>query len=94
MAGAALDAAQGVNALITATEAARLCGVTTQCISNWVARGQLKEADIDPRGRRLYRVIDVARAERATRDHPAARIRVDAASVERATHSAPRDRCA
>lgn len=75
MAGKALDSAQGIDDLITATQAAALCGVTTQCVNNWVARGHLNASGLDERGRKLYRVIDVAKAERATRDHPAARIR-------------------
>lgn len=75
MAGKALDGVEGIESLITATEAAALCGVTTQCISNWVSREILTVAGIDERGRKVYRLLDVAKAERATRDHPAARIR-------------------
>lgn len=75
MAGAALDTTQGIEDLITATQAAALCGVTTQAVNNWVARGTLVLAGLDDRNRKLYKVIDVARAERATRDHPAARNR-------------------
>lgn len=75
MAGAVLDSTEGIDDLITAAEAARLCGVTTQAISNWVRRGHLKQAGLDERKHKLYKVIDVAKAERATRDHPAARNR-------------------
>lgn len=77
MAGAALDHTAGIEDLITATDAARLCGVTTQAINNWVARGHLTPAGIDDRNRRVYKVIDVALAERKTRNHPAARNRWD-----------------
>jgi len=77
MAGTALNATQGIEDLITASDAASLCGVTTQAISNWVRRGHLKEAGLDERNRRLFRVLDVALAERKTRDHPAARNRWD-----------------
>ncbi|WP_405137555.1 hypothetical protein [Nocardia sp. NBC_01388] len=75
MAGAALDNTAGIEDLITAAQAASLCGVTIAAITNWVARGHLKESGLDERNRKLYKVIDVAKAERATRDHPAARNR-------------------
>lgn len=75
MAGTALETTEGIDDLITAADAARLCGVTTQAITNWVRRGHLKEAGLDERNRKVYKVIDVALAERATRDHPAARNR-------------------
>lgn len=75
MAGTALESTTGIEDTITATEAAALCGVTTQAINNWVARGHLKQAGLDERNRKVYRVIDVAKAERATRGHPAARNR-------------------
>lgn len=77
MTGAALQNTQGIDDLITATDAAALCGVSTQAISNWVRRGHLKESGLDERNRKVYRVIDVAKAERATRDHPASRNRWD-----------------
>ncbi|WP_043737718.1 hypothetical protein [Nocardia asiatica] len=73
MAGSAIDSPEGINSLVTATAAAALCGVTTQAINNWVARGHLAPSGMDERKRKLYKVIDVAKAERATRDHPAAR---------------------
>lgn len=72
MAGSVLDSTEGIDDLITATQAAALCGITTQAVTNWVARGHLSVSGVDERGRKLYRVIDVAKAERATRDHPAA----------------------
>ncbi|MBF6133495.1 hypothetical protein IU501_10840 [Nocardia otitidiscaviarum] len=75
MAGTALDNTTGIHDLIPATDAARLCGVTTAAITNWVSRGHLCPVGLDERGRKLYRVLDVALAERATRDHPAARSR-------------------
>ncbi|MFE3051588.1 hypothetical protein [Nocardia sp. NPDC059239] len=75
MAGSVLEHTAGIEDLITATDAAHLCGVTTAAIVNWVKRGHLDVAGLDERGRKLYRVIDVAKAERATRDHPAARNR-------------------
>lgn len=66
--GAAILTPDGIDSHITATEAATLCGVTTAAICMWVNRGQLHPAGIDHRGRKTYRLIDVAKAERATRD--------------------------
>lgn len=66
-----------IDSLITSTEAANLAGVTVAAISNWRERGYLTRdgqrvhlapAEHDQRGRPLYRWIDVAKAERATRD--------------------------
>jgi len=77
LAGAALDNTVGIESLITASAAAALCGVKVQAVTNWVARGHLKPSGLDDRNRKLYKVIDVAKAERLTRDHPAARNRWD-----------------
>lgn len=57
-----------LNELISTTEAAALAGVTVAAVSNWRDRGILPAAGTDERGRPLYRFIDVAKAERATRD--------------------------
>lgn len=54
--------------LITTTRAAQLAGVSVAAISNWKDRGWLQPAAEDVRGRPLYKFIDVARAERMTRD--------------------------
>lgn len=59
---------EGIDSLITASEAATLCGVSTDTIYVWVHRGTLSPAGLDERGRKLYRLLDVAKAERATRD--------------------------
>ena len=60
-------APDGLDSHITATEAATLCGVTTQAISQWVKRGHLLVAGLDDRGRRTYLLRDVARVELMTR---------------------------
>lgn len=60
-------APDGLDSHITATEAATLCGVTTQAISQWVKRGHLHPVGIDRNGRRVYTVRDVARVELSTR---------------------------
>ncbi|WP_411090808.1 MerR family transcriptional regulator [Streptomyces sp. 049-1] len=41
--------------------------VSRPAICNWVTRGHLEPAGLDPRGRPLYALADLARAERATR---------------------------
>jgi hypothetical protein len=56
-----------INALLTATQAAGYAGVTRQAIINWRNRGHLTAAGHDPAGRPLYRLLDVAKAEHATR---------------------------
>lgn len=74
---AAIQAPAGIDTLVTASEAAQLCGVTVAAISNWASRGYTKRdgtkttlaaTDTDRHGRKLYRILDVAKAERATRD--------------------------
>jgi hypothetical protein len=61
-------APEALDSLITSTEAANLACVGVATISKWRDRGHLTPAAYDDRGRPLYRFIDVARAERATRD--------------------------
>ncbi|MCD2153450.1 helix-turn-helix domain-containing protein [Rhodococcus cerastii] len=68
MAGNAILAPEGIDSLVTATEAATLCGTKTQTISMWVKRGKLAPTGLDERGRKVYRLLDVAKAERATRE--------------------------
>lgn len=55
--------------LLTASEAATLVGVSMAEIRKWASCGHLVAVDEDARGRPLFRWIDVARAERFTRDH-------------------------
>ena len=63
-----------VNALLTAKEAAGYAGVTIAVICKWRERGHLPVATDaqgneirDERGRPRYRLLDVAKAENATR---------------------------
>ncbi|QMU22516.1 hypothetical protein [Gordonia rubripertincta] len=67
---------EGVDSLITGAEAATLCGVSESTIRRWTHRGyvdrngagqRLAAAGRDRNGRNLYRLIDVAKAENATR---------------------------
>lgn len=67
--------ADGIDSLITASEAGALCGVDTKTIYQWCNRNKLQPAGLDERGRKLFRLLDVAKAERATRNHPAGRNR-------------------
>jgi excisionase family DNA binding protein len=55
------------HAEITARDAATLCGVDPATIRKWVQRGTLTPGGVDERGRRLFRLVDVAKAESATR---------------------------
>jgi DNA-binding transcriptional MerR regulator len=41
--------------------------VTERTVRSWVARGHLAAAGHDERGQQLFRLADVAQAERATR---------------------------
>ncbi|MFF7975029.1 helix-turn-helix domain-containing protein [Streptomyces sp. NPDC007905] len=52
---------------MTAREAADLTGVSIVTVYSWVRRGHLKVAGLDHRGRKLFRHIAVAQAEKATR---------------------------
>jgi DNA-binding transcriptional MerR regulator len=53
--------------LLTGPEAAALCGVATSTIRSWHRRGRLPVSGLDEQGRPMYRQLDVARAEAATR---------------------------
>ncbi|MFE4651543.1 helix-turn-helix domain-containing protein [Streptomyces sp. NPDC056707] len=52
---------------LTAREAAELTGVSIVTVYSWVRRGHLKVGGLDHRGQKLFRHLDVARAEKATR---------------------------
>lgn len=54
---------------ITQADASSYAGVSVATIRKWVQRGHLPVACRDGLGRPLYRWIDVAKAERLTRDH-------------------------
>ena len=80
-----------MDALLTASVAAKYAGVTTAAVCNWAARGILPVATDehgneirDGRGRPRYRLLDVAKAEHRT--HERAR-----QMAERITRRAPSD---
>ncbi|MFC4609738.1 helix-turn-helix domain-containing protein [Streptomyces maoxianensis] len=52
---------------MTVKEAALFTGVSVQTVYSWVRRGHLKVEGLDHRGQKLFRHLDVARAEMATR---------------------------
>ena len=54
--------APDINARLTATQAARYAGVTVEAIINWRNRGHLQRGEDGK-----YRLLDVAKAEHATR---------------------------
>jgi hypothetical protein len=73
----AVLAPEGVDSLVLASEAAGLCGVAEVTIRRWAHRGYVDRTGTrqtllvsgkDTRGRNLYRLLDIAKAERATRE--------------------------
>lgn len=65
--GREITAPDGIDSLLTIGEAADLCGLAQGTIRSWVSRGKLAPSGLDGDGRRLYRLIDVARVEKSTR---------------------------
>ena len=71
----AVLAPHGAESLVTAEEAANICGVRSVTVRQWASRGygpakgraKLEPIGRDERGRNLYRLLDVAKAEHATR---------------------------
>jgi predicted site-specific integrase-resolvase len=57
-----------IESRISTADASCLAGVSVATIRKWVQRGHLEVACRDGLGRPLFRWIDVAKAERATRD--------------------------
>lgn len=52
---------------VTATEAAHHCGVALCTITKWVRDKRITPVATNPAGRKLYLLLDVAKAELATR---------------------------
>lgn len=52
---------------VTATEAASHCGVALCTITKWVREKRITAVGTNPAGRKLYLLLDVAKAELATR---------------------------
>jgi len=64
----AVMAPEGLNTLVTAADAAAVAGVAVATIRKWKERGLIEPTGLDEKGRPLYRLLDIAKAERATRD--------------------------
>jgi DNA-binding transcriptional MerR regulator len=64
----AVMAPDGLNTLVTAADAAAVAGVAVETIRSWRHRGLIEPSGLDERGRPLYRLLDIAKAERATRE--------------------------
>lgn len=60
-------APEGLNTLVNSTEAASIAGVTVTTIRSWKHRGLIEPSGLDEKGRPLYRLADIAKAERSTR---------------------------
>lgn len=58
-----------IEQLLSTADASSHAGVSVAAIRKWVQRGHLDVAMRDGRGRPLFRWIDVAKAEYATRMH-------------------------
>lgn len=67
MAGTAVLTPEGIDSKITASEAAALCGVALCTITKWAREQRIEPVGLSPQGRKLYRLLDVAKAEHATR---------------------------
>lgn len=61
-------APDGLNTLVSTTEAAGIAGVTVSTVSKWRERGMIEPSGLDERGRPLYRLADIVKTERATRN--------------------------
>lgn len=62
-----LLAVESLDDLVTTNDAASHVGVDAATIRQWKSRGYLKPSGLDDRNRPLYRLIDVLRAARDTR---------------------------
>jgi hypothetical protein len=67
LAGTAVLTPDGIDSQITATEAAQLCGVALCTITKWARDGRIQPTGINEQGRKVYRLLDIAKAEYATR---------------------------
>ncbi|BDY31397.1 helix-turn-helix domain-containing protein [Mycolicibacterium mageritense] len=57
----------GINQLLTTAEASTIFGVQAATIRKWAQLGHINPAGLDKGGRKLYRLIDIARYEKETR---------------------------
>ncbi|MGW2060442.1 helix-turn-helix domain-containing protein [Streptomyces sp. NPDC001937] len=52
---------------LTVVQAAELANVSIFTVYSWIRRGHLEPAGLNDKGQKLFRHLDVARAEMATR---------------------------
>lgn len=64
-----LTLADPTSETLTTRQAAQVARVSTDVVRQWAARGHLPVAERDERGWPRYRLVDVAKAEHATRRH-------------------------
>ncbi|MEV0367528.1 hypothetical protein [Nocardia fusca] len=57
----------GLEQKMTAVEASSVFNVTAALIRKWASLGKIHAVGMDMRGRKLYRLIDIARYEKETR---------------------------
>ena len=57
----------GIESLLTPAEASRIFDVTPATIRKWSQLGKIHPAGLDHSGRKVYRLIDIARYEKETR---------------------------
>lgn len=67
--------AESLDDLVSTTDAAAACGVDAATIRQWASRKHLKPSGLDDRGRPMYRLIDVLRVARDTRQRALGRSR-------------------
>lgn len=63
----AVLATDGLDSQLTAVEASSIFGVTAATIRKWASLGKIKAVGMDRRGRKLYRLGDIALYEKQTR---------------------------
>ncbi|AZS07339.1 MerR-like transcriptional regulator [Gordonia phage Dorito] len=57
----------GIDSLLTPAQASQIFDVTPATIRKWSQLGKIQPAGLDEAGRKLYRLIDIARYEKQTR---------------------------
>lgn len=68
----AVLATDGLDSKLTTVEASSIFNVTAATIRKWASLGKISAVGIDGRGRKLYRLVDIAKYEQHTR-HAAGR---------------------
>ncbi|WP_433597908.1 hypothetical protein ACQPXH_19145 [Nocardia sp. CA-135953] len=64
----AILSTDGIDSLLNTIEASTIFGVQAATIRKWASLGKIEAQGQDPQGRKLYRLIDLARYENQTRN--------------------------